>query len=206
MLQQGKINRDDMLELTRRMTLNRNCFSRIAGAYFDEGGFVNGTFNKHFQRLTAKEQQDNLKLAKAIPFSETNTELKEYVFDAEDEQTGGVWQLLMALKQCELKNDALLDVLYEIVGEKYPSNRDFAFYVFYGNYDIPLKAQDKESLWESEEVYSFMVCAVCPVDKNYEPDQPIAGFLFPAFKDRSSDYHRIAIFQKEGEQIGKIFM
>ena len=45
----GKINREDMLELTRRMTLRRNCFDRIAGAYLDEEGFVDGTFNKHFQ-------------------------------------------------------------------------------------------------------------------------------------------------------------
>lgn len=35
----GEINRDDMLELTRRMTLKRNCFDRIAGAYFDDDGF-----------------------------------------------------------------------------------------------------------------------------------------------------------------------
>lgn len=34
----NEINRDDMLELTRRMTPKRNCFSRIAGAYFDEEG------------------------------------------------------------------------------------------------------------------------------------------------------------------------
>ena len=30
------IDREDMLELTRRMTVSRNCFSRIAGAYMDE--------------------------------------------------------------------------------------------------------------------------------------------------------------------------
>ena len=35
----GKINREDMLELTRRMTLKRNCFDRIAGAYLDEEEF-----------------------------------------------------------------------------------------------------------------------------------------------------------------------
>ena len=37
------INRDDMLELTRRMTPSRNCFARIAGAYMDEEGFEDGT-------------------------------------------------------------------------------------------------------------------------------------------------------------------
>ena len=30
----GKINREDMLELTRRMTLKRNCFDRIFPLHF----------------------------------------------------------------------------------------------------------------------------------------------------------------------------
>ena len=33
---------EDMLELTRRMTPSRNCFSRIAGAYMDTEGYVKG--------------------------------------------------------------------------------------------------------------------------------------------------------------------
>ena len=42
-----KINREDMLELTRRMTPKRNCFSRIAGAYFDGEGFVETVTKRH---------------------------------------------------------------------------------------------------------------------------------------------------------------
>lgn len=205
MRQQGQINRDDMLELTRRMSLSRNCFSRIAGAYFDEEGFIDGTFNKHFQKLKSSEQQKLLNIAKEVPFSDTNVQLQEFIFDSVDQKNGSLWQLLMALKECELKNDALLDVLYELVGDKYYFNGIFAFYVFYGNYDVPMKAKDKESLWESEEVYSFMVCAICPVSGDYEPGEPVGGFLFPAFKDRSSDSHRIDIFRKEGESITNIF-
>lgn len=75
----GTINRDDMLELTRRMTLKRNCFDRIAGAYLDKDGFVDGTFNKNFRQLSLPDQQKNLDIAKMIPFSETNVALKEYV-------------------------------------------------------------------------------------------------------------------------------
>ena len=33
------INREDMLELTRRMTPSRTCMDRIAGGYMDEDGF-----------------------------------------------------------------------------------------------------------------------------------------------------------------------
>lgn len=194
------INREDMLELTRRMTVKRNCFSRMAGAYFDEEGFVDGTFNTHFLKLSAKDQRTNLGIAKTIPFSETNVNLKEYRFGEEDEKAGSTWQLLMALRDCELKNDALLDVLYEVIGEKYHSKGQYAVCFFYGNFDVPLKASDKESLWDSEEVYKFMICAICPIHGDYELEEPECGFLFPAFSDRSSDIHGIEIFNADTER------
>ena len=190
----GQINREDMLELTRRMTLKRNCFDRIAGAYMDEEGFVDGTFNKHFLKLSSKDQQTNLNIAKAIPFSETNVQLQEYAFGESDGKPGSIWRLLMALKECGLKNDAMLDVFYEEFGGRYHAGGSYAVYFFHGSYDVPLKASDKESLWESEEVYQFLICAVCPVNGDYEPGLPECGFLFPAFKDRSSDTERIDIF------------
>ena len=195
----GKINREDMLELTRRMTLKRNCFDRIAGAYLDEEGFVDGTFNRHFLKLSQKEQQANLGIAKAIPFSDTNVQLREYVFGEADRRQGGIWQLLMALNGCGLKNDAILDTFYEEFGQKYRTDKSYAIYFFHGSYDVPLKAGDKESLWESEEVYQFLVCAVCPVNSDYEPGKPEWGFLFPAFKDRSSDTDRINVFAADGK-------
>lgn len=194
----GDINREDMLELTRRMTLKRHCISRIAGAYLDEEGLVDGTFHRHFQKLSSRDQQINLELAKAIPFSETNTELREYCFSAEEETPGSVWQLLMALRACEMKNDAMLDVFYEIMGKTVQSRAPYAVYMFFGNYDVPLLGSDRESQWESEEVYSFLICAVCPVNGEYESGEPTCGFLFPAFKDRSTDIQRINLFQKAG--------
>lgn len=191
------INREDMLELTRRMTVKRNCFSRIAGAYLDADGFVDGTFNKHFLKLSSKDQQANLEIAKKVPFARTNVNLKEHIFSPEDEKAGSVWQLLMALRECELKNDALLDTFYEKAGESYHAKGNYAIYVFFGSYDVPLKAGDKENLWESEEVYRFLICVFCPVHGDYEPGEAECGFLFPAFNDRSSDEHRIDIFQAD---------
>lgn len=195
----GKINREDMLELTRRMTLKRNCFNRVAGAYLDEEGYVEGTFNTHFLKLSAREREKNLAVAKAIPFSETNVNLKEYHFSSEDEKPGSIWQLLMALRECELKNDVLLDSFYEYFGERYQSDKPYAIRIYHGNYDIPLKAKDKENLWESEEVYQFIICAVCHLYGDYEVEEPECGFLFPAYTDRSADIHGIEVFQADVE-------
>lgn len=190
----NQINREDMLELTRRMTLKRNCFSRIAGAYLDQDGFIDGTFNRHFLKLSDKDRQLYLEIAKTIPFSETNTRLKERLFRKEEQKPGSIWQMLSAMKESELKNDAMLDIFYELFAEQYQADGDYAIILFYGSYDIPLKSSDKENLWESEEVYRFLICAVCPVNKDYEPGRPLYGFLFPALKDRSSDSDRINIF------------
>ena len=54
-----KIDREDMLELTRRMTVSRNCFSRIAGAYMDEEGYIDGTFHTNFLKLSASDRARN---------------------------------------------------------------------------------------------------------------------------------------------------
>ena len=101
------IDRSDMLELTRRMTPSRNCFGRIAGAYMDSEGFIDESFNTHFLKLSPSDKEKNLEVAKAIPFSKTNEQLKGYQFKKEDKKPGSIWQLLMALRECELKNDAL---------------------------------------------------------------------------------------------------
>ena len=75
-LKQLKIDREDMLTLTRRMTLSRNSFTRVAGCYVDRDGEFDGSFNTNFLKLSSADRAKNLKLAKAVPFAETNTHLK----------------------------------------------------------------------------------------------------------------------------------
>ena len=76
------INREDMLELTRRMTPARSSVGRIAGAYFDEEGYVDGTFNTNFLKLSTPERTKNLNLAKTVLFSTTNELHWQYGYPA----------------------------------------------------------------------------------------------------------------------------
>lgn len=191
------LKREDMLELTRRMTPDRNCFSRIAGSYMDGDGYIDGTFNTSFLKLSAKEKNVNLAIAKTVPFSPTNVNTKEYEFKDRDKRAGGIWQMLMGLKECGLKNDAMMEVLYELIGENYKTDSDYAIYVVFGRYDVPLKGTDNASLWESEEVYEFIICTICPLEGEYEPGKPKWGFLFPSFKHRSCDLDHIAVFDAD---------
>ena len=194
------INREDMLELTRRMTLTRNSIARIAGCYVDRDGDFEGSFNTNFLKLSVQERTKKLKLAKVIPFSDTNVNLKGYEFPADKRKAGSMWQLLMAMNECGLKNDALMDTFYDVMMETCGLDSEYAILVFHGRYDVPAKASDNERLWESEEVYEYMICALCPLLGEYEPGDPVCGFLFPAFTDRSSDLTHVAVFQADADR------
>ena len=85
-----RINRDDMLELTRRMTIARTSMTRIAGSYMDADGFIDGTFNTNFLKLKNSEKEKNLTIAKAIPFAQTNQNLKRYKIPKEAYALGGI--------------------------------------------------------------------------------------------------------------------
>lgn len=194
------ISREDMLELTRRMTPARTSITRIAGCYVDRDGEFDCSFNTNFLKLSGSDKARNLKLAKAVPFSDTNQNLIKYEFSAEAQKPGSMWQLLMALKECGLKNDALLDTFYDVVMERYQTDSEYAVLMFHDRYDIPVKAADKERLWESEEVFEYLICVICPLADEYEPGEPECGFLFPAFTDRSGDLNHVNVFQKNPDR------
>ncbi len=196
------ISREDMLELTRRMTLSRNCFARIAGAYMDQEGYEDGSFNIHFLKLSEAERKKNLEIAKAIPFAATNEQLKEYRFASDGGgKKDSFLQLLCGIRSAHLKDDALLSIFYELVGEHYRTETAYAIYLFSGVYDIPVKASDKQWLEGSEEVYDFILCAIAPLVGEYEPGAPEFGFLFPAFSDRSADCGKIDIYHKNPQRL-----
>ena len=194
------INREDMLELTLRMTPSRTSFTRVAGGYMEPDGEIDESFNVNFLNLSAAEKEKNLAIAKAVPFAATNVNLRSYAFGDGAEQRK-MRQLLYGMRECGLKNDALLDVFYDVVMEHFQSNMEkkpYGIFVFHDRYDVPVKAADKERLWESEEVYEYLICAICPLIGEYEPREPECGFLFPAYTDRCADLNHMNVFQKKG--------
>ena len=167
----------------------------------DTEGYDNGTFNIHFGKLKQADTKKNLALAKAIPFARTNEQLKEYRFPKGEARRLSMWPLLMAIREARLKDDALMSIFYELVGETYRTDREYSIFMFSGSYDIPVKGTDGEWMEGSEEVYDFLVCAVSPLVGECEPGEPEFGFLFPAFADRSGDSGRIHIFHRDPDRV-----
>ena len=90
-----------------------------------------------------------------------------------------------------------METFYEIVGANYKSKGDYAVYVFHDRYDIPMKGTDHERQGESEKMYEYLICVICPVSGDYEPGEPECGFLFPAFSERSGNENRIDMYKRD---------
>ena len=195
------INRNDMLELTRRMTLSRNCMTRLAGCYTDEEGELDDTFNVNFLNLKAADKNTNLALAKAVPFAKTNAEVKEYCFPEEAFSGQTMWKMLNLIVACGLKNDVLMETFYERMIGACQLHGRYAIDVFHGVYDVPVKGSDDAYEYESEEIYSFIICTVGRADDDYHVASPDFGFLYPAFRDRSGDSGAIDIYKGDEELV-----
>ena len=50
--------------------------------------------------------------------AETNKQLKDYRILETGRKPGSIWQLLDGIKESGLQNDAFLDLLYEMIGER----------------------------------------------------------------------------------------
>lgn len=194
-----EIDREDMLSLTRRMTIKRTSIIRVAGAYIDSDGFIDGTFNTRFLKLSGPERVKNLEIAKVIPFADTNRNLKRYRIPNKNRGKDSLWQLLMGARAAGLENDSLLDIFYDIMAEKYQSDQEYGVFLYYDRYDIPSKAADHKRLGESEQVFEYLICGVCRVSGDYEPEKPECGFLFPAYSQGGALVNCIDIFQSDEE-------
>lgn len=192
-----QIAREDMLALTRRMTVKRTSVTRIAGAYIDSDGVIDGTFNTRFLKLSASERARNLEIAKSVPFAQTNENLKRYVISEGSVGRERMYQLLKGILNSGLENDALLEIFYELMAEKYRADHDYGIFMFHDRYDIPAKASDHVRLGESERMFEYLICAVCPVAGDYEAGQPECGFLFPAFSAGGALMNCIDIYQAD---------
>ena len=201
------IDREDMLALTRRMTVKRTSITRIAGAYMDPDGFVDGTFNTRFLNLSISDKERNLEIAKSIPFAETNKVLKRYMIPEQSRGKNSMYQLLAGIRSSGFENDALLDIFYNVVAERYHSDRQYGVFLFHDRYDIPAKAADHVRLGEPEHMFEYLIYAICPVSGDYVAGEPECGFLFPAYSQGGALVHCVDVYQADrshGEWTGML--
>ncbi len=96
---------------------------------------------------------------------------------------------------------------------------NYLILLFHDRYDVLTKTSDNMKLDESEEVYEYIICAVCPMilskpglgynkseqrigtlNREWMVGMPETGFLFPAFNERSTDIHSVFMYTADSKE------
>ena len=142
------------------------------------------------------------------------------------EKEGGPHEFLLKLRNSRLQDEALLEAFYDRIIETYEYVGNYLILLIHDAYDIPGKTSDGLEMDDaSDEVYSYILCSICPVDlskpglsynelenlfqnrvRDWVVGKPELGFLFPAFNDRSTDLHGALYYSKNVNDLHDSFM
>lgn len=213
------IQKKDINELKRRLKKDMCTFTRIAGCYVNIEKEKVVRLNENFLNLEDEEFYKYLEIAKKTLSGTIGNNLLGLKFRENDEEAKKRQQYLLGLKESALKNGELLEHLYDMIIKNYEYAGNYLILVFHDAYDIITKTNDNLKIDESEEVYQYLLCAICPVNlskpglkynkekNNISPivqdlvvGMPDFGFLYPSFIDRSSNSEILTYYIKDAKE------
>lgn len=219
------MKKSDILELKKRFKKNECTFTKMSGCYVDSEKEKILTFTETFLNLEEEEFYKYLEIAKKVLSGTLGNNLLELSFPTQETNEISHQQFLLGLRSDRLENEQMMDLLYTKIIEEYHYAGNYLIIAFHDAYDVMTKTSDKNKLDESEEVYEYIICAVCPVElskaglgylseenrigarvRDWVVGAPECGFLYPAFTDRSSDIHSILYYTKNPKEPHAEFM
>ncbi|MBE6072312.1 MAG: DUF4317 family protein [Clostridium butyricum] len=212
------MRKKDILELKRRLKKDHCTFTKMCGCYVTGEKHIILKFRETFLNLDEDEYFKYLEIAKKVLSGTIGNNILELNFPTNEDLTNEKQVSLMQLKKSQLKDDAILDDFYESIIDNYDYTGNFLILVFHDAYDVITKTSDNAKIDESEEVYEYVLCAICPVSlsapglryfeeenkikarvRDWVVEAPTNGFVFPAFIDRSSDVNSIMYYTKNAK-------
>lgn len=212
------MRKKDILELKRRLKKDHCTFTKMCGCYVNGEKHIILKFRETFLNLDEDEYFKYLEISKKVLSGTIGNNILELNFPTNEDLINEKQIFLMQLKNSQLKDDIILDNFYDSIIDNYDYTGNFLILIFHDAYDVITKTKDNAKIDESEEVYEYILCAICPVSlsepglRYFEEDNkikarirdwvveaPINGFVFPAFIDRSSDVNSIMYYIKNAK-------
>ena len=158
------MRKKDILELKKRFKKDHCTFTKMCGCYVNGEKNILLKFRETFLNLEEDDYFKYLEIAKKVLSGTIGNNILELNFELNEEHINEKQLSFMKLKNSGLKDDALLDEFYNSIIESYDYTGNFLILIFHDAYDVITKTKDNAKLDESEEVYEYILCAICPVE------------------------------------------
>ena len=205
----------DIFEI-KRLALHKNChYQKLKGCYVNSSKEILATIDENFLNLPEEQYYKYLDIAKQI-FQPKAIDDKNLEIVINDNRS------LRHLTESNL-DDAAVTELYEVIIESFDYVGSYMILLFKDTYDIMKRTSDGADLDESEEVYDYMICAICPVElekpalqatedgvtdleRKWIIGKPVDGFVYPAFEERSANVEKALYYTAHPDEPSHDFM
>lgn len=215
------MNKKEISEIKKLFANENSVISTICGCYVDGDKNKKSMMREAFLSLPQDEMHKYMAIFRKCMTGTLGKNILNMEFaDAATEVTVSQ-QKLMALRDSELKDDAVLETFYDEIIANYNTADNYLILLVYGVYDVPGRTSDGIEMEDaSDEIYRHILCCICPVKlskpglsynseqnvfheriRDWVVDMPAMGFLYPAFNERSADVNSVLYYSSKAEEL-----
>ena len=215
------MNTKEIGEIRRRVRRDRSNMTAIYGCYVNGQKEIISTFCQSTGMMPENEAEKYFGVLKRTLSGTIGKNLIDISFRTAQVADSPEHKFLMELRNSRLEDESLRRQLFEKIIENVSFEESYVILVGCDSYDVPFKSKDDEMQADaSSEVYTYLLCAVCPVKQTkpalrYISEEkqfhdggiaqvvcaPELGFLFPAFDGRATNIYN-ALYYTHSTKVG----
>ena len=216
----NNMNQKELGELRRRLRPGKNNISHVYGCYVSPLKEIIAEVDQPLSLLNEDDVESCLALLRKALSGGLGRNLVDVEFSTRQVAEGEELKRLQALRENKLKDAAARREFYETVIQNLELGEDsYLILLAQESYDVPFRTKNDEVLDDSSDtVYSYLICAVCPMREGkpglgYVPNEnalhvktagrlaapPEVGFLWPAFDDRAANLYNALYYVHKPE-------
>ena len=220
------MNQKEISELKRRFRLGKNAIGRIYGCYVNSQKEIVSYLDESLDRMPEEEAEKYLALLKKTLSGALGRNLIDIVFSTQQVADSDEHRRLMALRDSRLMDEEAVQNFFQRAIEGLDMEGNYLILLAHDVYDVPYRSKDGEEQGDaSADVYSYILCAVCPVKLtkpalSYRAAEnefysravdwlvapPETGFLFPAFDNRCANLYDSLLYTKDSGEAHEGFV
>ena len=204
----------ELREIKRRFRPERSNITKIMGCFVNENKQIIYRINQPVEFAESELSERLLTAMKRVLSGSLGTTLTDISFSTKQVLESEEHKLLMRLRESHLSDSDALEKFYSRVIESLKIEGNYVILLANDLYDVFEYSKDGEK-GESSEIFSYIVCAVCPIkslpealtfkeaDSLFHPlsltgvlGSAELGFMFPAFDERRANIYNALFYSR----------
>ncbi|MFR1050319.1 MAG: DUF4317 domain-containing protein [Oscillospiraceae bacterium] len=211
------MNEKETAELRRRFKPDKSNISHVRGCYVNENREIISQFDQSLGLMSEDDSTMILSTLRKTLSGGIGKNLTDISFATRQVVDSDEHRLLMALRDSALADEEAVQRFFRKTIDAMDVEGNYLILLAGDAYDVPFRSSDGEKQEDAgSETFSYILCSICPVKMtkpalSYRANEnrfghlpidwvvsaPEAGFLFPAFNDRSTDLYGALYYSRD---------